>query len=383
MKFADDFLVYAKEFTGCSDSFLTWSALYALSSVASDEHVFRTGSWDIRPSLWILLTATSSSYKSAGLKEARDLIYRVDPSILASQVYSTQSLLEDIAANEQRSFFYNEAETYFKLISQSWNEGMRSLMMDLFDRAPIQKNIKGKKGEQNIFTITHPYICWAAASTPAQIAQYFSGGTTDLLSGFFPRILLIPESGKNRSYALSPPKDLTKFVALAERLAELRATKSCEYSISGSARLLHENWYSRITKRQQEADPILSAFYLKMRDVYFLKIALLSAFERGSSMIDDRDLEFATPLLWDIENNWKGLVELFTEDEWGRKENRVADFIRKKQVVDRSDLINSIRGIRAQKLTAILAGLFQDRKIKTYDQETKGRPRAMIEWIDD
>jgi hypothetical protein len=34
-------------------------------------------------------------------------------------------------------------------------------------------------------------------------------------------------------------------------------------------------------------------------------------------------------------------------------------------------------------LTAILQGLAQDRQIKTYELETKGKARSMIEWTGD
>lgn len=384
MKFVDDFLAYSKEFTGCSDSFLQWSALYALSAVAGDGHVFKTGSWDVRPSLWIMLTGGSSRYKSAGLKEARDMISHVDSEILAAQVYSTQSLLEDVADDAMhrghRVFFYNEAESYLKLISESWNEGMRSLMMNMFDRSPIRKKIKGMKGISGDFSITTPYICWGAASTPAQIAHHLNGKTTDLLSGFFPRILLVPESGLNPAFPLPPPKNEMKFFALVDRLRELYESKECVYTISETARAIHSDWYGRITDRADKADTIINAFYLKMRDIYILKIAILSAFERGSSVLEDEDLYFSINILYPIETHWKNLIETFTETEHDRKGNRIERFIRERKEVTRLELLKGV-GIKAIQLSQALQGLEQDDKIVIVKQKTEGRPKTIIRWV--
>src|ERR1035438_6603058 len=102
MKFVDDFISYNRDFTGCPDIFLKWSALLALSAVAGYKHVHRRGNWDVRPNLWVLLLGNSSSYKSTGLSSMRRLLFEAQKDVLASQEYSHEALIEDIANNPHR-----------------------------------------------------------------------------------------------------------------------------------------------------------------------------------------------------------------------------------------------------------------------------------------
>ena len=128
MKFIDDFLDYCRDFTGSPEPFIRWSGLLALSAVAGEKHILRRGDWDVRPNLWVLLLGNSSSYKSVALHSARRLLHEAVPGILASQEYSHEALIEDIALNPHRLFIYDEAESYFKMISQKYNAPMRSAM---------------------------------------------------------------------------------------------------------------------------------------------------------------------------------------------------------------------------------------------------------------
>jgi hypothetical protein len=113
MKFADDFLSYCRDFTGSPEPFIRWTALLMLSSVAGQKHILRRGDWDVRPNLWVLLLGNSSSYKSVALSSGRRLLYEACPGILASQEYSHEALIEDIASYPHKLFIYDEGVCYF------------------------------------------------------------------------------------------------------------------------------------------------------------------------------------------------------------------------------------------------------------------------------
>lgn len=381
MKFVDDFVDYCRDFTGSPEPFIQWSAILALSAVAGEKHILRRGDWDVRPNLWILLLGNSSSYKSVALHSARRLLYEACPGILASQEYSHEALIEDIALNPHKLFLYDEAESYFKMISQKYNAPMRSAMMSLYNGIPIQRQIKGKDGKGEIHSIERAYICWGGASTPFQIAAHMNGSTTDLLSGMFPRFLMVPYFGPEAPVEDPPPANPVKREALISRLKFLSLMGERIYTYSPDALKAKSKWLSQFNKRAESSELLLSAFYRKLRDEHFHKVAMISAFERNSSSIEVEDVANASALLWPVEKQWGPLIATLTEKEWDRETNRVAEFLKREKKVDRTEILRALRGIRAQKLTAILTGLIQDKQIVVGDQNTAGRIRSIIEWI--
>lgn len=384
MKFIDDFVNYCQDFTGCPEIFLKWSGLLALSAVAGYGHVHRRGNWDIRPNLWVLLLGNSSSYKSTGLSSMRRLLYDAELGIMASQEYSHEALIEDIAQNPHRLFLYDEAESYFKMLAQKYNAPMRSAMMSLYNGVPMQRQIKGKDGKGEIHTIDHSYIAWGGASTPVQIAAQMNGSTTDLLSGMIPRFIVVPYFGGESSIDDPPPDDKLKRRALVERLKFLSLVGDREYTYAEDSLKVKSDWLARFNRRANSAEMLLAAFYRKMRDEHIHKVAMLSAFERESVVMEPVDVENAIEFLWPIEKEWIGLIERLTEREWDREAKRVQEFVRKRAKVDRTEILRDVRGIRAQKLSAILSGLMQDKQIEITEQRgERGRGRSIIEWIAD
>lgn len=381
MKFVDDFLSYCQDFTGCPEIFLKWSALLALSAVAGDKHVHRRGDWDVRPNLWVLLIGNSSSYKSAGLNAARRLLHEAAPGTLASQEYSHEAMIEDIAINPHRVFYYDEAHSFFSMLESPYNKGkMKSAFMSLYGRVPIQRQIKGKDGHGETHLITGAYICWGGASTTVQLTEVLNGNTTDLLSGLFPRFLMVPYFGPEKSIEDPPPADPLKRQALISRLRELSLCGERLYTYTPDAIRAKSKWLVQFNKRAESSDQLLAAFFRKMRDEHFHKVAMLSAFDRDSVAIETSDIAEASSFLWPIEREWQTLLERLSKKEWDREADRVETYIKKNGAVDRTELLNNVRGIRAQKLTAILEGLKQDGKVTLQNEVTEGRNRSKITW---
>lgn len=385
MKFIEDFVEYCQEFTGCPDIFLRWSGLLALSAVAGDKHVHRRGDWDVRPNLWVLIVGNSSSYKSAGLNASRRLLQVAVPGCLAAQEYSHEAMIEELHDNPHRVFYYDEAHAFFSMLESPYNKGkMKSAFMSLYGRIPLKRKIKGKDGLGVESDINSAYVCWGGASTPVQLTEVLNGKTTDLLSGLFPRFLMVPYFGAERSIEDPPPSDPAKREALISKLRDLSMVGDREYTYSPEALQIKHQWLIRFNKRESSSDLLTTAFYRKMRDEHFHKIAMLSAFERGSILMDTEDVENAIQFLWPVEKEWATLIERLTEKEWDREANRVESFLKKNVLCDRNDLLRAVRGIRAQKLSAILSGLLQDGKIDMPPPEkTGGRPRIKIRWVFD
>lgn len=383
MKFVDDFIDYCRDFTGCPEVFLRWSALLALSAVAGENKILRRGDWDVRPNLWVLMIGNSSSYKSTGLSSVRRLLHELVPGILASQEYSHEALIEDIAQNPHRLFLYDEAESYFRMLAQKYNAPMRSAMMSLYNNIPIKRQIKGKSGAGEIYSIDHSYVCWGGASTPFQISAQLNGSTTDFLSGMFPRFLMVSYFGTEKTVEDPPPANLKKRSALMNTLRDLSLVGEREYTYTPEALDAKSKWLAQFNKRANSSEQLLSAFYRKLRDEHFHKLAMLSAFERGVTKLSIQDVAEASTYLWPIEKEWGSLIERLTEKEWDRDAKRVSAYLKTNGRASRSEIINGVRGIKAQKLSAILDGFLQDNQISiTKDATDTLKPKTIITWLD-
>jgi hypothetical protein len=258
---------------------------------------------------------------------------------------------------------------------------MRSAMMSLYNGVPIQRQIKGKDGKGETHTIDRAYICWGGASTPFQISAHMNGSTTDLLSGMFPRFLIVPYFGPESPVEDPPPADHEKRDKLINRLRYLSLMGERVYTYTEAGLAAKSKWLGQFNKRANSSELLLAAFYRKLRDEHFHKVAMLSAFERESNTIDIEDVAEASAMLWPVEREWAGMLERLTEKEWDRETNRVRDFLKKTGKASRSEIINGVRGIKAQKLSAILDGFLQDNQIKIVKDGSSDKPKTMITWL--
>lgn len=376
MKFVDDFVAYAREFTGCPTPFLEWSALLCLSTVANRKHRLRRGNWDVAPNLWVLLLGRSSSYKSTGLATARKLLREACPDNLMGQEYSHEKLLDDLAVNSHRLFTYDEAESFFMMLNQKYNAPMKSALMSLWRDDYYQRATKGGGS----VTIRDAYLCWGGASTPVQLANQTASKDSDLLSGLLPRFLIVPYFGEEASLDDPPPDDPIKREKLIAQLKSLAFTLECEYIYTPEALVLKAQWLSKFQARIAAVDSRLSAFYRKMRDEHYHKLAMLSAFERGSNLIEPSDLANVTHFLWPIEKSLPDVLEQITSDQWSRDSERISDAIKRAGVVTWNSLADKCR-IRGMTLEKHISCLKIDEKIEVeLKRDGAHRPTKIITW---
>lgn len=377
MKFVDDFVAYAREFTGCPTPFLEWSALLCLSTVAGRGHRLRRGNWDVTPNLWVLLLGKSSSYKSTGLATARKLLREACPEKLMGQEYSHEKLLEDLAANSHRLFTYDEAETFFSMLNQKYNISMKSALMSLWRDDFYERSTKGG----GVLTIRNAYLCWGGASTPVQLSNLLNGKDSDLLSGLLPRFVVVPYFGPETSLADPPPDDRVKRDALVATLKSLSFETDKEYSYSPASLVLKAQWLQKFQARITGTDSRLAAFYRKMRDEHYHKIAMLSAFERGSTVIEPIDLKAVTGFLWPIEKALPDILEQMTSSQWGRDSERVQGIIKSAGVLSRNSLSDKCR-LYGMHLEKHLLALKLDEKIDIKPVKNGAhRPVQVITWL--
>lgn len=299
------------------------------------------------------------------------------PDCLLGQEYSSEKLLDDLAANPHRLFVYDEAETFFKMLAQTYNPTLKSALMTLWRDDWYVRKTKTKDA-----VIKNAYLCWGGASTPVQIAGQINGHDTDLLSGMLPRFTLVPYFGEEHSIPNPPPSDTQKKASLVARLMELATTGEREYSYSPNALKMIEDWQRRFDKRAKDYDPILGAFLRKMRDEHFHKLAMLSAFERGVVIMDETDLAFVVPHLWQIESQLSQALGHLTDTQFGRQQERVSTYLRQRLIVTKSDLYRRFSKIGAKTMEAMLYNLQQQDLIDLVPVKGKTKPTTEVRWIE-
>lgn len=340
MKLLDEYVDYHKGFTACPETFVRWSGLYALSTIAGWGHVYKTGNWNFRPNLWVLLCGESSAKKSTALITTKHLLKEIKEEYLAKTYYSHASFIVDMSKNPHRCFIYNEADTSFRMLDETHNKPLRSEMMSLFDGFPCSKEIRGTEGKGDFYATElvpgingyigpyrGPYLCWAAATTFAQVNDHLQGNTSHIESGFFPRMLLVPQLEQTQIIPRPKPHDQAKYDSILAKLKDLFMEPDREYVYSESAGKIFDEWYYRIHARIKTKESIFTPFYLKMCEIHAHKIAILSAFERGNATMDDHDIEFAIQMLWPIEKSWPTILGKFTETKKQKIESRVYSYI--------------------------------------------------------
>jgi hypothetical protein len=377
MKFIDDFVNYARDFTGCPTPFLRWSALLCLSTIAGRKHRLLRGNWDVVPNLWVLLLGSSSSYKSTGLAIARKLLREASPDLLMGQEYSHEKLLEDLSTNSHRLFTYDEAESFFMMLNQKYNAPMKSALMSLWRDDFYERSTKG--GGQ--ITIRNAYLCWGGASTPVQLARQMEGKDSDLLSGMLPRFMIVPFFGDEKSIIDPPPHDSKKRDALVAQLRSFAVCGERQYSYTPEALALKEEWFNRFQSRLSGVDNRMAPFFRKMRDEHYHKIAILSAFARQDTNITVDDLAEVTNFLSPIETALPDVLEQLCSDQWARDSDRIKQVLKKAGVTSRTALADKVR-IRGMHLDKHLSHLKSDQLIEVgNDNNRANRPTQVIKWL--
>ena len=377
MKFIDDFVDYARDFTGCPTPFLRWSALLCLSTIAGRKHRLLRGNWDVVPNLWVLLLGSSSSYKSTGLAIARKLLREASPALLMGQEYSHEKLLEDLSLQPHRLFTYDEAESFFSMLNQKYNAPMKSALMSLWRDDFYERSTKGG----GTITIRDAYLCWGGASTPVQLARQMEGKDSDLLSGMLPRFMIVPFFGDEKSIVDPPPDNHIKRDALVSQLKSLAVCGERQYTYTPEALTLKEKWFTSFQSRLSGVDNRMAPFFRKMRDEHYHKIAILSAFARGDTEIKVEDLAEVTAFLTPIESGLADVLEQLISTQWSRDSDRIKQVIKKHGTITRSALADKVR-IRGMHLDKHLSGLKLDGLIATSTENSRpNRPTQVITWL--
>lgn len=375
-RFTEKYLAYANEFTDCPDPFLLWGAFLAISASLSRCTYVAAGSWNVAPHIWVVLIGKSSSHKSTAISIVEDLIETVDAERSAPHEFTSEAIIQALSKQPIRLFIFDEAKSFFDMLSKKYNESLKSLFTILY-RKPNYTRTTIKHG---LLHIQNAYLPMGLATTPEWLRQSLQDAEQSAMSGFLARFLMVPYTGEgNKPMSLPPPHDSEKFKALSEMLWEFKKIEQV-FHYTPEARLRLDKWYLETTERENKALPVLGPFFEHFKNEAIHKLSLIMAVDRGEREITLDAFKEAALCLRYVEDMLPGLVEDMTGTEWDRAHKRMLDVVRKHQDIQRSDLSRLTR-LSGQHLTAHLTGAEQDGHliIKKISQSTK--PMTIISWV--
>ena len=374
-RFTEKYLAYANEFTDCPDPFLMWGALLSISASLSRNVYVEIGSWNIAPHLWIILIGKSSSHKSTAITIVEDLIENLDPDRSAPHEFTAEAIIKALSEKSNRLFVFDEAKTFFDMMAQKYNQGLKALFTTLY-RKPNYTRSTLKHGT---LSIQNAYLPIGMATTPDWLRQSLQDAEQSALSGFLARFLMVPYQGNgNTPMALPPPHDYEKFKELGEMLWEFKKIEQA-FHYTPEARRRLDSWYQEITLREDKTLPVLGPFFEHIKNEAIHKLAVLLAIDRGEKEITLSALEEAVSCLRYTENNLPHLIADLTSDKWDRERTKILAYIESKGICSRESLADDVH-IHGEKLTRHLQGLQADGRIALSPRKTKTKSITMIEW---
>lgn len=375
-RFTEAYLEYANEFTDCPNVFLTWGALLAISASLSRSVFVEIGSWNISPHIWLVLIGKSSSHKSTAITIVEDLLESLDPDRCAPHEFTSEAIIKSLSSQSNRLFIFDEAKAFFDMLGKTYNESLKSLFTILY-RKPNYTRTTIKHGT---LSIQGAYLPMGLATTPEWLRSSLHDAEQSAMSGFLARFLMVPYGGVgNKPMSKPPPHDPEKFGALKDTLRNFQRIAR-PFAYAPDADRAMDAWYVEMTKRENDASPVLGPFFEHLKNEAIHKIAVLLAVDRGENAITLEAFKEAALALSYIEDQLPSLIFDLTDSKWDREHKRVSDIIRKSVVINRSE-ITRMTHLAGQHLTAHLKGLIEDGLIETKTERTDGRPKNMIHWV--
>jgi hypothetical protein len=294
----------------------------------------------------------------------------IDPRAIFPADFTTEALLDLLAANPQGVFYHSEFRSLYGMLAKDYMSGAKALLTELYD-SPRQyrRETKGKT-----CAIEQPVISMASATTTQWLTS--RNADDDFGAGFLARFLFVPVFKRERSLPLPPAPDGRRFAALVQILRGIRekALFPMEAHYSPPARDIFVDWYQKFDKTDPFADTPLAPFHARYQ-AYVHKLAMLYTIAADGDLreMDVAAICYATGT---IEYITKNLVLLYDRHlTFGRDDARmkkVLDAMPEGKAIDRSELLRRSR-LKAKDFTEIIDTLFQAERIIKEWVKGKGR----------
>lgn len=343
MSFIRDYTEFAGN-NEAPDVFHTWSAISALSSIASKRFVLDMGLFKWHPLLYILLVGPAGIRKSTAMDIALALIEELQtipispPSITKEAL--TEMLGEDdspsklhfVGGDEKRvnychmSIFCNEFITLLNAGNNS--SGYVDFLTDIWN----QKKFEVRTKHAGVDTIENPFINLLGCLTSDKLSNLMNEKI--LSSGFTRRCIFV--YSETRGVAVPIPS-----VTIKQKEAWARCLKrgqeiqkmSGTFIMEPDTIAFYEDWYRDHYKKTESEPSRYLQDYFQTKPELMLKIAMLTTLsEQDELVISIEHIKLALDMLAQIEPDMNRAFERSGRNELSAIAIEVRDFVVKQNI---------------------------------------------------
>jgi len=309
-------------------SFMVWSGLYALSSVAKRNILFPRalmGGYEIVPNLYVLMVAEPGVVRkstTAGFGET--LLMQVPGVNVAPSSISASKLVGHMATLEDGTISIISSEfSSFVGISR---ESMFELLTDLYDGKLKHEYMTQMRGNERI---ENPVLNLIAATTPKWIAsqpsEHLIGG------GFSSRVIMIYEEHVRQREIYYDHIDWKMMLEMEKLLVNdlqyIAGIKGDFRHESPEVKKAMRDWYIKHSESAQQDDRIKG--YFQRKHVHIHKVAmLLSLAEKDDLSISMSNFEGALKIMDAIEPNMHKALSAATKNPFSTELEAILEYIR-------------------------------------------------------
>ena len=308
----DDFLALYLDYnseTEVPQLFHRWAALSMVGAYLGRQATFRLGHFEIHPNLYCMLIGSPGTRKSTAIKLAKSTLSQVGYKDFSAEKTTKEKFLLDLQGEEtsghdileQNLFGGDDSGTHELYIAAdefndyigNGNIEFISLLGSLWDFKGVYTN-RIKNGKS--VSISNPTISIFGGNTPTGFSLAFPA---DIIGqGFFSRLLLVygEPTGKKITFPKKPPEAKTK--ELLEALIRIKGAVVGDITMDSQAEELLDYIYNR----WENIDDVRFESYSNRRFTHLLKLCMLCAAFRYSTLITASDVIYANTILTHTEH---------------------------------------------------------------------------------
>ena len=367
--FLKEYVSFHSDETEVPSIFSLWGGICCISSALGRSCWVNMGHFKIYPNLYVVLVAGSARcHKSTAINMATKMIKGLDPPLnILSNKMTPEALIHSLTecANEYNGSIVMERSEGTAMVSElstlidrnSFQNGMISLLTDLWD-SPKEFEYKTRgRGKE---TLHNCCLSIFSASTAQWIKEAIP--LVAIGGGFTSRVMFVYQERPERLIALPEinPEAKIKQQKLQFDLNQIYRLNG-EFKLSPQARLFFIKNYENFHNTTEMFEDKNLSGYAGRRLTIMLKLGMvISASERDTKMIQERDLVIALRMLENVERTLPRVMQAITSETVGDICEEVLRFVKQKKLVKRATLVSKF----SNRLTSKELGIILDTLIE-------------------
>ena len=278
--FLRDYFEYARELTDSPEHYHLFVSMGVLGTAIGRKIWIPSGFNNIYPNIFLVLLAGSSFLrKSTSLTGGKDLLRETFTEMAMPDHVTLEKMLDILSNNPTSCFFPMEFASFISMTERSYNEGMMSIITELFDN-PTDYRRSTKGGGDQI--IREPFLSILAGSTFDWFNKKIK--QSDIYGGFLARFLFVPAYKKTKFMAFPPEKDQRKLKDLKRSLGAIAGIKG-KAIFSDDCKRIYSIWLKSHEEQIMNHPKVglLSGFMTRLA-IYALKFALIYHLAESKSL---------------------------------------------------------------------------------------------------